>query len=187
MFCTIEDMSKRFGYEDLNCVSKKQAAGGSANIKTVAPDLNIAIIDESDPLATDTDKRVLCHIEDACQFIMQKLGCCFDLSNIFQVYAEGREIGILKKWTVDIAYYYLHDRIKLSSEDYDHESHRRYKDAIKAIKSTCDCGILFDSEMNQISKKVKGFLLVEECKYDALCEYWKDQCYNSRAWKWCRT
>ena len=88
-------------------------------------------------------------IEDAEAEINQELAAAFDLKVIFAIYdVSNKKIPSLAHYTKDIARYHLYTTIWLGEKDNakDHESFRRYTDAIEHIRLAVANKALIDQD-----------------------------------------
>lgn len=138
MYATLDDLICRFGPKE---ISKRADDGRGLITDFSEPDFTIPEIED----------RINCALEDACFFIRNKLGCCFDLKCLKDLMEDGHTFGILKVWAVHIARYYLHEDI--SMKDCDHIVWINYNDVCKQIEKMCDCGCLTSDQGEDCGKK----------------------------------
>lgn len=175
-YANLEDMKCRFGAQELICSSDRGAG---------------VPLDTALDVGTETYDRIQCALADACAFLNQKLGCCFDICELKEACDSGKNFQMLKLWQVNIARYYLHDVVTRSGTDKNEtEQYRRYKEACEAIESFCDpkcCTALIAEDGTKIQKMCKAKFAVakrpESCIPDLCCDKCGDKgccCYSQR-------
>jgi len=131
MFCTPQCLVDCFGTEEIICLTDRE------NPKTC--EINNVVAQNA--------------IDKACAFILNRLSCCgFDVKEIKQKIEnleDGVSPGVLKLWCVNVTRYFLYDSILLNDKNgSDHESYRRYMQAIEEMDACCKSGrLLIDCEV----------------------------------------
>lgn len=122
-YCTIEDMVCFFGTKEILCLGDR----------TVNRD--------GDLTTPEVIDRIQKAIDYACAEIDHELACCFDVRELKTMVSTGSKFTLLEHWNSDVARYHLYDKIQLGKDDggNDHESYRRYKQAMKQLKTFCEC------------------------------------------------
>lgn len=113
-------------------------------------------------------------LDDADVEIDAELAGCISIKQIKDLYLAGGSIPALNHFAKDIARYHLYTSIWLASESNgkDHESYRRYTDAIEHIRELCKKKVLVDDEGNLITSKNR-ILVAARCskEVDTCCNY----------------
>ncbi len=137
MFCTITDMTNTFGVKEIEMLA--QSLG-----------------DKTQPLSHATNQQIVqSAIDDACEEMEMELCGHFDIVELRAKIAAGKIISGLKHLCKDISRYHLYTCIRLSTENggKDHESYRRYMDAIEHLRLLIKNKCLIDSDGNTIKSK----------------------------------
>ncbi|HQK38771.1 MAG TPA: DUF1320 family protein [Flavobacterium alvei] len=125
----------------------------------------INLTDRNNPKTGTVNTVVMeANIDDAEAEIITKLGCCFSISAILEIYAASGFVPTLNHWAKVVTRLHLYSSLERDES----QVSKAYEDYKEEIEELCKCGILVDNTGVEIPRKTI-FSFVEDTTTTCCC------------------